>query len=66
MKEALIKTFEDERKQVERLFKERPYWMGSPYEVVHNALSADWALPSLSRPVPTLSLLKKSRCSTQT
>jgi hypothetical protein len=38
MKEALIKTFEDERKQVERLFKERPYWMGSPYEVVHNAL----------------------------
>ena len=38
MKEALIKTFEDERKQVERLLKEKPHWMGSPYEVVHNAL----------------------------
>jgi hypothetical protein len=38
MKEALIKTFEEEREQVERLLKEKPHWMGSPYEVVHNAL----------------------------
>lgn len=38
MKETLIKFFEEERERVERLFEEKPCWMGSPYEVVHNAL----------------------------
>ncbi len=38
MKEALTKYFEEERERVERLFEEKPCWMGSPYEVVHNAL----------------------------
>ena len=38
MKEALIRTFEAERRQVERLFEEKPHWMGEPTEVIHNAL----------------------------
>ena len=37
MKEALIRTFEAERREAERLLKEKPYWV-MPTEVIHNAL----------------------------